>query len=61
MTQFQLVSLIQSEPIYETDDVFARLEQLEAEMKTAVIALAFERAAILRDQIQELREQLEVA
>jgi protein-arginine kinase activator protein McsA len=28
-------------------------------MKTAVIALAFERAAVLRDQIQELRGQLE--
>ncbi|MBE2222684.1 MAG: excinuclease ABC subunit UvrB, partial [Anaerolineae bacterium] len=48
-------------PSYETDDIFMRLERLEAEMKTAVIALAFERAATLRDEIQALRGQLEVA
>ena len=47
-------------PVYETDDVFARLEQLEGEMKTAVIALAFERAAVLRDEMQALRSQLEM-
>jgi len=51
-------SVAESTSTYETDDIFSRLEQLEADMKTAAIALEFERAAGLRDEIQELRGQL---
>lgn len=46
---------------YETDDIFLRLAQLEAEMKTAAVALEFERAAKLRDELQTLRGRLEMA
>ena len=46
------------QPIYETLDQLAEIEQLEAEMKTAAVALEFERAAQLRDRISVLRAGL---
>ncbi|UCD87678.1 MAG: excinuclease ABC subunit UvrB [Desulfobacterales bacterium] len=48
-----------SEPAAEfgsVDDMESFIQELESEMKEAVRALAFERAAELRDQIKELRE-----
>jgi excinuclease ABC subunit B len=48
-----------SEPAAEfgsVDDMESFIQELESEMKGAVRALAFERAAELRDQIKELRE-----
>ncbi|MCA9923992.1 MAG: UvrB/UvrC motif-containing protein [Anaerolineales bacterium] len=44
--------------MYETLDQLAEIEQLEAEMKTAAVALEFERAAQLRDRISVLRAGL---
>jgi excinuclease ABC subunit B len=55
-----VAEVAEPEPAYETDDIFTRLAQLEAEMKTAALALEFERAAGLRDEIQALRGQLEM-
>ncbi|MCP5095843.1 MAG: excinuclease ABC subunit UvrB [Chloroflexi bacterium] len=48
-------------PIYETVDLIAEIEQLESDMKTAAIALEFERAATLRDRINTLRTEHMVA
>lgn len=47
-------------PTYETDDLLARLQTLEADMRTAAQKLEFEKAAALRDQMQELRQHLNV-
>ena len=41
----------------EDFDVHTAIQQLEQEMLSAAEALEFERAAVLRDEIQELREQ----
>ncbi|MFO7683014.1 MAG: helicase-related protein, partial [Chloroflexota bacterium] len=54
------VEVAESATAYETGDIFLRLDQLETEMKTAALALEFECAAGLRDQIQALRVQLAV-
>ena len=43
----------------EDFDVHEAIQQLEAEMLTAADALKFERAAVLRDEIQELRKLTE--
>ncbi len=48
-------------PTYTATDLLVQLEQLETDMKTAALLLQFERAAALRDQIVELRGQLEPA
>jgi excinuclease ABC subunit B len=48
-------------PVYDGGgDFFSHIEALEGEMKAAAAALAFEKAAAIRDQILTLREQLEV-
>ncbi len=44
---------------YSPADLLHQLAQLETDMKTAALMLEFERAAALRDQIIELRGQLE--
>ncbi|MBP6803396.1 MAG: UvrB/UvrC motif-containing protein, partial [Chloroflexi bacterium] len=44
---------------YTPTDLLHQLAQLETDMKTAALMLEFERAAALRDQIIELRGQLE--
>ncbi|MCA9873750.1 MAG: UvrB/UvrC motif-containing protein, partial [Anaerolineales bacterium] len=46
-------------PLYNAVELLAQVEQLEADMKSAALLLQFERAAALRDQLIELRGQLE--
>jgi excinuclease ABC subunit B len=41
-------------------DLFDRIDDLEAQMKAAAAELEFEKAALLRDQIVALRQQLEL-
>jgi excinuclease ABC subunit B len=48
-------------PLYFTGDVLAELDELENAMRTAAQALEFEKAARLRDQIMQMRKQLEPA
>jgi len=42
------------------DEIFRLIKDLEAQMKEASRALEFERAALLRDQVIELRRTLAV-
>ena len=62
------LSLVSEEPeeiVSETEALYSsketiqeQIEQLQQEMKDAAIALAFERAAELRDQIAVLQKQI---
>jgi excinuclease UvrABC helicase subunit UvrB len=40
------------------DELFRMIKDLEAEMKTAAKALEFEKAALLRDQVVELKQMM---
>ncbi len=48
-------------PIYNGNDLLARIDELETEMKTAAQNLEFEKAAKLRDELIKLKRDLIVA
>jgi excinuclease ABC subunit B len=53
--------LAEPSPIYHTGDILVELDELEVAMRTAAQNLEFEKAARLRDQLLQLRAQLEPA
>lgn len=56
-----LPAIAEPAPFYATGDILAELDELESAMRAAAQALEFEKAARLRDQIMQMRQQLEPA